>query len=87
MQVSRNRNWLTGLKKKVTFPNSMVDRITPVTTRSDIETLKSIYSIYDKCPIVCEPFIQWVSEDNFSNVKPDWESAGTRNNCSLVPIS
>jgi mannitol 2-dehydrogenase len=66
------------IEKKVTFPNSMVDRITPVTTRSDIETLKSIYGIEDKWPVVCEPFIQWIIEDNYSNGKPDWESAGVR---------
>jgi mannitol 2-dehydrogenase len=69
---------LDWIGKMITFPNSMVDRITPVTTRADIETLKSIYGIDDKWPVVCEPFIQWVIEDNFSNGKPDWESAGVR---------
>ena len=66
------------IEKNITFPNSMVDRITPVTTRSDIETLKSVYGIDDKWPVVCEPFIQWIIEDNYSNGKPDWESAGAR---------
>src|SRR5664280_2423538 len=56
----------------------MVDRITPVTTRSDIETLKSVCGIDDKWPVVCEPFIQWIIEDNYSNGRPDWESAGVR---------
>jgi len=68
-------NWI---ERKVTFPNSMVDRITPVTTQPDIEKLKSTYGIDDKWPVVCEPFIQWIIEDNYSNGKPDWESAGVR---------
>jgi mannitol 2-dehydrogenase len=73
-----NPELVDWIEKKVTFPNSMVDRITPVTTRSDIETLKSICGIHDKWPVVCEPFIQWIIEDNYSNGKPDWESEGVR---------
>ena len=56
----------------------MVDRITPVTTPSDIENLKSVYGIEDLWPVVCEPFIQWIIEDNYSNGRPDWESVGVQ---------
>ncbi len=70
---------LTGwIEKQVTFPNSMVDRITPVTTTADIENLKSVYGIEDAWPVVCEPFIQWIIEDNYSNGRPDWESVGVQ---------
>ncbi len=70
---------LTGwIEKRITFPNSMVDRITPVTQPSDIENLKSVYGIEDAWPVVCEPFIQWIIEDNYSNGRPDWESAGVQ---------
>jgi mannitol 2-dehydrogenase len=68
-------NWI---EKHVTFPNSMVDRITPVTTLSDIEALKSVYGIEDNWPVVCEPFIQWVIEDNYANGRPEWESVGVQ---------
>jgi mannitol 2-dehydrogenase len=68
----------TWIEDKVTFPNSMVDRITPVTKPSDIETLKSVYGIEDSWPVVCEPFIQWIIEDDFSKGRPEWESAGIR---------
>jgi mannitol 2-dehydrogenase len=64
------------IERHITFPNSMVDRITPLTTLSDIENLRSAYGIDDSWPVVCEPFIQWVSEDKYSNGRPDWESAG-----------
>jgi mannitol 2-dehydrogenase len=70
---------LTGwIEKHVTFPNSMLDRITPVTTQSDVEDLKSVYGIEDAWPVVCEPFIQWIIEDNYSNGRPAWESAGVQ---------
>jgi mannitol 2-dehydrogenase len=70
---------LTGwIEKHITFPNSMVDRITPVTTPSDIENLKSVYGIEDAWPVVCEPFIQWIIEDNYSNGRPAWESVGVQ---------
>jgi len=62
----------------VSFPNSMVDRITPVTKPSDIETLKETFNIKDDWPVVCEPFIQWVVEDDYVNGRPDWENAGVQ---------
>ncbi len=66
------------IEKHITFPNCMVDRITPVTRPSDIENLKSVYSIDDAWPVVCEPFIQWVIEDNYPNGRPQWESVGVQ---------
>ena len=62
----------------ITFPNSMVDRITPATAQSDINNLKAQYEIEDAWPVVCEPFIQWVIEDDFANGRPSWESAGVQ---------
>jgi mannitol 2-dehydrogenase len=66
------------IEKEVTFPNCMVDRITPATTIPDIENLKSVYGIEDEWPVVCEPFIQWIIEDTYSNGRPDWESVGVQ---------
>jgi mannitol 2-dehydrogenase len=68
---------LTGwVRDEVTFPNSMVDRITPVTQDQDREVLGTNYHIKDAWPVVCEPFIQWVIEDDFSQGRPPWEKAG-----------
>lgn len=66
------------IEKEVDFPNSMVDRITPVTTPSDIDYLEKTYGIKDEWPVTCEPFIQWVVEDNFSNGRPDFEKVGVQ---------
>jgi len=64
--------------KNCTFPNCMVDRITPISDISDIEYLKTHYQIEDQWPVVAEPFIQWVVEDNFINGRPKWEEAGVQ---------
>ena len=66
------------IDKEVRFPNSMVDRITPVTTNADIETLAQNYGVQDAWPVTCEPFIQWVVEDKFSNGRPAFEKVGVQ---------
>ena len=53
------------IRRHVSFPNSMVDRITPVTTPRDIEMLESKFGICDSWPVVCEPFTQWIIQDTF----------------------
>ncbi|GAS86452.1 mannitol 2-dehydrogenase [Mycolicibacterium brisbanense] len=58
------------------FPNSMVDRITPVTTPDVIETVHSEFGITDQWPVVAEPFTSWVLEDSFSDGRPPLEEAG-----------
>lgn len=64
------------VKKNVTFPNSMVDRITPSTTAEDITRLNSSSGIADLAPVYCEDFIQWVIEDDFIAGRPEWERVG-----------
>lgn len=66
------------IDRKVSFPNAMVDRITPVTTPEDIELLESEAGIQDKWPVTCEPFCQWVIEDKFSHGRPQWEAVGAQ---------
>ncbi|GAB3899168.1 mannitol dehydrogenase family protein [Spirosoma agri] len=60
----------------VTFPNSMVDRITPVTRPEDVTWLNQKSGIDDQVPVYCEDFIQWVIEDNFIAGRPQWERVG-----------
>lgn len=66
------------IAKEVCFPNSMVDRITPVTTPADIAILAENYGVQDAWPVTCEPFIQWVVEDKFSNGRPAFENVGVQ---------
>ena len=63
-------------QNNVSFPNSMVDRITPATTAEDRERLNKKNGTDDAAPVFCEDFIQWVVEDNFANGRPAWEEVG-----------
>lgn len=58
------------------FPNSMVDRITPVTTPEVIEVVKREFGVDDRWPVVAEPFTSWALEDDFSTSRPPFEQAG-----------
>jgi len=64
--------------ENVPFPNSMVDRITPVTTDADRAAIADEFGIDDEWPVVCEPFEQWVLEDHFSLGRPPFEDAGVQ---------
>ena len=62
----------------VRFPNSMVDRITPVTTDVDRDEVRQRFGIDDAWPVVCEPFTQWVLEDHFNDGRPPFEAVGVQ---------
>jgi mannitol 2-dehydrogenase len=65
------------VEANVAFPNSMVDRITPVTTDEDRDELAQRFGVRDAWPVVCEPFKQWVVEDRFGE-RPPLEDAGVQ---------
>jgi mannitol 2-dehydrogenase len=64
------------IEQHCTFPNSMVDRITPATSPEDREWLRDSAGIVDGWPVVSETFRQWVMEDDFATGRPAWEEAG-----------
>jgi mannitol 2-dehydrogenase len=66
------------VEREVRFPNSMVDRITPVTTDDDRAEVRERFAIDDRWPVVCEPFTQWVLEDAFTLGRPPYEEAGVQ---------
>lgn len=69
---------LEWIVANVSFPNSMVDRITPATMPADIAELSEVSRIEDQWPVVCESFQQWVVEDNFIAGRPNLESVGVQ---------
>ncbi|HET9561236.1 MAG TPA: mannitol dehydrogenase family protein [Propionibacteriaceae bacterium] len=69
----------------VRFPNSMVDRITPVTTDEDRAQIRERFDIEDAWPVVCEPFTQWALEDKFSSGRPPLEDVGVQVVPDVVP--
>jgi mannitol 2-dehydrogenase len=54
------------------FPNSMVDRITPVTTADVIDAVAEL-GVDDQWPVAAEPFTSWVLEDDFADGRPAFE--------------
>lgn len=65
-------------EKNVSFPNSMVDRITPSVSQEDIARLNKENGLEDLAPVYCEDFTQWVIEDNFVAGRPSWERVGVK---------
>jgi mannitol 2-dehydrogenase len=66
------------VEREVSFPNSMVDRITPATTDADRAEIRERFGIDDRWPVVCEPFTQWVLQDAFTAGRPPYEDAGVQ---------
>lgn len=66
------------IRENVSFPNAMVDRITPVTTDKIREILKSNFNLNDGWPVVCEDYIQWIIEDKFIAGRPALENVGVQ---------
>ncbi|WP_248739617.1 mannitol dehydrogenase family protein [Pseudomonas sp. MWU12-2029] len=69
------RDWIDA---NVSFPNAMVDRITPMTSTAHRLQLADKHAVDDAWPVVCEPFVQWVLEDKFVNGRPAWEKVGVQ---------
>ena len=74
--------WVEG---NVRFPNSMVDRITPVTTDEDRSQISERFGVEDAWPVVCEPFTQWALEDKFSSGRPPLQDVGVQVVPDVVP--
>ncbi len=66
------------IEEAVAFPDSMVDRITPVTTDDDRAAVALRCGVEDAWPVVCEPFAQWVLQERFSAGRPPFEEAGVQ---------
>ena len=66
------------IAQNAAFPNSMVDRITPQTTDADRALVRAEFGLSDAWPVVCEPFKQWIVEDEFCDGRPAWEEVGAQ---------
>ena len=73
------------VQREVSFPNSMVDRITPATTDDDRAEAGQLLGVDDQWPVVCEPFTQWVLEDSFGLGRPPLEDVGVQVVPDVVP--
>lgn len=74
------------IEANVTFPCTMVDRIVPAATEETLTEIAQLVGVEDPCGIACEPFRQWVIEDNFVAGRPDWNVAGAEFVSDVVPF-
>ncbi|MDD7910770.1 fructuronate reductase [Pseudovibrio exalbescens] len=77
----------TWVKENVSFPSTMVDRIVPALTDESRDIVRAeLGGQADPNCIVCEPFRQWVIEDNFKVGRPKWELAGAQLVADVEPF-
>ncbi len=71
--------------KNVTFPSSMVDRITPRSTAALQEEVSSKFPDHGTAPVHAEAYLQWVLEDNFASAMPDLSRVGVETVSNVTP--
>ena len=75
---ARDADLAKWIEDNATFPNSMVDRITPTVTPDIHDKLNKESGLDDDLPVMAEDFHQWVMEDRFANGRPPLEKAGVQ---------
>lgn len=78
MAQKRSSELAGWIDTHVSFPGTMVDRIVPAATDETLAEITRELGVEDPCAISCEPFIQWVVEDNFVAGRPEWDVAGVQ---------
>jgi mannitol-1-phosphate/altronate dehydrogenase len=73
------------IEDQVSFPDSMVDRITPATDDSHRQQVAEQLGIRDRWPVVTEPFSQWVIEDAFVRARPPLDHVGAQFVADVAP--
>ncbi|WP_254889831.1 mannitol dehydrogenase family protein, partial [Cronobacter sakazakii] len=73
------------IEENVTFPSTMVDRIVPAVTPETLDKIEQLTGVRDPAGVACEPFRQWVIEDNFVAGRPAWEDAGVQMVDDVLP--
>ena len=81
-----NSELAAWIEQNVTFPSTMVDRIVPAVTPETLDKIEAITGVRDPAGVACEPFRQWVIEDNFVAGRPEWEKAGAELVADVIPF-
>ena len=67
------RDWM---QDSVSVATTVVDRITPRPAPADARSVLESTGLDDRCPVVTEPFSEWVLSGTFPAGRPRWEDAG-----------
>ena len=88
VQLARQKDsgFASELVDSLACPSSMVDRIVPAPTATDLAASAKSLGLQDNAAVITEPFGQWVIEDNFPSGRPDWSiSAGVTFTKDVAP--
>ena len=75
----------TWLGDSVAVVTTMVDRITPRAAPEDVRTVLKATGFDDRCPVVSEPFHEWVLSGKFPAGRPRWQDAGATFTDDITP--
>lgn len=73
------------VRDTVRFPATMIDRIVPATTDADRAEVAGLLGLEDAWPVMAEPFLQWVIEDNFAGGRPPFDLGGAEFVSDVAP--
>ncbi len=65
-------------RDRCTCPVTMVDRIVPASTATDLDQHADLIGLRDEAAVFTESFTQWVIEDRFAGPRPQWEAGGAQ---------
>ena len=74
--AERDPEMVSFIEDEVSFPSTMVDRITPASTEQTLADAERLTGRTDLAAVETEPFSQWIIEDDFVAGRPDWEAGG-----------
>lgn len=57
----------------------------PAVTEDTLAKIEQLTGVRDPAGVACEPFRQWVIEDNFVAGRPEWEKAGAELVSDVLP--
>lgn len=75
-------SWFAG---ECTCPSTMVDRIVPAVTPTDLDAVEARLGVRDEAAVLTEPFAQWVIEDDFAGRRPRWDAVGAQIVANVAP--
>ena len=76
LQATNQQDLSDWVAKKVSFPCSMVDRITPRASLDLLHDIDNVFGVNSLDPIHSEAFSQWVLEDDFAGSMPNLTKSG-----------
>ncbi len=85
LELTNRYDLAQWVSANVSFPRSMVDRITPRSTDALTDEIATRFPDQNLFPIHAETFSQWVLEDNFAGPMPELQKVGVQVVANVEP--